>query len=93
MINLGYVYESGYGTTWSYRDAIAWYRKAADAGSPLGMYHVGVLYETGGDNLSSTFELGARKDRQQAISWYRKAAQLGEQCAKDALNRLGESSW
>ena len=50
-----------------YKTALALYRKAADAGSPIGMYRLGDLY-----GMSDEAE-----ERRKSIGWYRKAAKLG----------------
>lgn len=56
------------------------YRAAADAGSAMGMYHLGLLYENGA---------GVAKDINTAKAWYQRAAEANYQRAKEALERLG----
>jgi len=82
MDNLGAMYANGWGVEQDYQQAMIWDRKAAEGGIPDAMYGLGYGYETGH---------GLGKDLQQAVTWYRQAAQLGNQQAKDALKRLGES--
>jgi hypothetical protein len=78
---MGWVYENGLGVARDDGQAVSWYRKAADAGQPTGMYNLGTMYETG---------RGVTKDLQQAIAWYRKASEAGSADAKQALTRLGQ---
>jgi hypothetical protein len=68
--------------------AVAWYRKAAAAGSSFGMTSLGKMYEDG---------LGVDKDYKQAVNWYRKAADAGsDQGSRDGMYYLGvmyENGW
>ena len=50
------------------RQAVYWYRKAADQGNANAQYNLGVMYENGE---------GVAKDDKQAVYWYRKAADQG----------------
>src|SRR5215469_14844917 len=50
-------------------DAVAWYRKAADAGHAAGMNNLGVMYDKGRGGLA--------RDESAAVAWYRKAAEAG----------------
>jgi uncharacterized protein len=56
--------------------AAAWYKKAAEAGSAVGMFNLGTCYESG---------KGIDKDMEQAIAWYRKAADAGDAMAQKWL--------
>jgi len=60
----------------NYKEAIVWYRKAADQGNIAGQYNLGILYEKG---------LGVKTDLDQAISWYQIAANQND---KDAVTHL-----
>jgi TPR repeat protein len=60
-----------------YQQAVAWFRKAAEAGEPLGMTNLGYVYENG---------YGVEKDHKEAITWYRKAAEAGD---AQGMNNLG----
>ncbi len=60
----------------NYKEAIVWYRKAADQGNIAGQYNLGILYEKG---------LGLKTDLSQAIHWYQKAANQND---KDAVTHL-----
>ena len=45
-----------------------WFRIAADQGTPIAQFYLGMMYEGGH---------GVKKDTTQAVQWYRKAADLG----------------
>jgi TPR repeat protein len=51
-----------------YREAMVWYRKAADAGSSTAMTDIGLSYEN---------SAGVVQDYAQAMVWHRKAAAAG----------------
>jgi TPR repeat protein len=63
-----------------YKQAIAWYRKAADRGSIAGQMHLAALYRDGGK--------GFPRDMAQAVEWYRKAAEQGDVTAQATLGVL-----
>jgi TPR repeat protein len=63
-----------------YKQAIAWYSKAADQGSIAGQMHLAALYRDGGK--------GFPRDMAQAAEWYRKAAEQGDVTAQAFLGVL-----
>jgi TPR repeat protein len=63
-----------------YKQAIAWYRKAAEQGSIAGQMHLAALYRDGGKGFS--------RDMAQAAEWYRKAAEQGDVTAQASLGVL-----
>jgi TPR repeat protein len=63
-----------------YKQAIAWYRKAADQGFIAGQMHLAALYRDGGK--------GFPRDMEQAVAWYRKAAEQGDVTAQATLGVL-----
>jgi hypothetical protein len=63
-----------------YKQAVAWYRKAADQGSVAGQMHLAALYRDGGK--------GFARDMEQAAAWYRKAAEQGDVTAQATLGVL-----
>jgi hypothetical protein len=63
-----------------YKQAIAWYRKAADLGSIAGQMHLAALYRDGGKGFS--------RDMSLAAAWYRKAAEQGDPTAQASLGVL-----
>jgi uncharacterized protein len=69
---LGRAYEKNI----KYGEAVSWYRKAAEKGSPAAQYSLGVMYANG---------RGVPRDDAQAIAWYRKAAEQGLDAARAEL--------
>lgn len=63
--SLGFLYESGWGTTQSYEEAFRWYRRAAQQGHSKAQYNLGLLYFRG---------LGVGKDRGLGYYWIQSAA-------------------
>ncbi len=66
--SLGYMYSKGLGVKEDHKQAVYWYRKAADQGYDLAQYNLGVKYDNGE---------GVTQDYKQAVYWYRKAADQG----------------
>lgn len=64
---LGVMYDTGEGVPQDHRQALEWYRKAADRGDKVAMFNVAVLYDAGAD--------GVPKDRHEAARWYGHAAE------------------
>lgn len=60
-----------------YKQAEAWYRKAADQNNIPGELHLAALYRDGGN--------GFPRDMEQAARWYRKAADQGDAGAEGTL--------
>ncbi len=63
-----------------YKQAIAWYRKAAEHGFIPAEMHLAALYRDGGK--------GFPRDMEQAVAWYRKAAEQGDVTAQATLGVL-----
>ena len=61
QLNLGYMYDNGYGVSRNYNEAIMWYRKAAEQGNHRAQYNLGLMYEGG---------YGVPQDNVQAHMWY-----------------------
>ncbi|WP_336489982.1 tetratricopeptide repeat protein [Methylobacterium nigriterrae] len=78
-VNIGILYRQGRRFEKNDAKARAWFRAAAEAGIPEGMY----CYATALDN-----GLGGAPDGALAKAWYVKAAQRGTAKARDALMRL-----
>lgn len=68
MLNLGVLYERGYGVARHMGQALFWYQKAADKGLPQGYYNLGVAHEIG---------LGTVPDMPKAVAGYRRASRAG----------------
>jgi TPR repeat protein len=62
-----------------YRQAAAWYRKAAEQGNLAGQMHLAALYRDG---------LGVARDMAQAVQWYRQAAEQNDVTAQGILGVL-----
>ena len=67
-----------------YKQAVNWYRKAAEAGDAPGMNNLGFMYEQG---------YGVKQDYQQAVSWYRKAAEAGNAAGMTSLGFMYHNGW
>jgi TPR repeat protein len=63
-------------------EAVALYRKAADAGDAVGMADLGLMYENG---------TGVSKDAAEAARWYRKAVDAGDARGMTYLGLLYEN--
>ena len=75
MDMVGQMYLEGQPVAADPEQAYAWFQRAADAGNPDGMYHVGWCIEN------------RHGVEDPAVEWYEKAAQAGQE---DAIRRLGE---
>ena len=80
--NLGNLYYNGQGVTQSYKEALQWYRKAAEKNNASAQFNLGVLYRLG---------YGVPASIEEARSWYRKAAQNGHKGAQNYLTQSGQS--
>ena len=76
---LGWCYYEGYGVEKDPREAVKWYRKAAEQGHATAQVGLGWCYYEGG---------GVEKDPREAVKWYRKAAEQGDAKAQKALSQL-----
>jgi hypothetical protein len=72
MIALGIMYANRRGVAKSDKEAVNWYRKAADKGQVYAMLNLGWMYANG---------RGVARDDSEAVKWCRKAADLGEPVA------------
>jgi TPR repeat protein len=73
---IGMMYEHGYGVTQNYKQAVAWYRKAAKQGNASAQHSLGGMYAHG---------RGVTKNNEQAVVWYRKAAKQGSAGGQEGL--------
>ena len=76
MINLGFLYDRGWGVPRDGAQARQWYERERLQGDPIAMGNLGVLYRDGS---------GVAKDYTQARQWFEKAAALGN---NQAMNNL-----
>ena len=72
QLNLGFMYDYGYGVPQDYREAIKWYRKAAEQGNDRAQYNLGLMYDRGD---------GVPQDYVQAHMWYNIAGVTRESVA------------
>ena len=76
---LGSMYEKGEGVKQDTKEALKWYRKAAQQGVAHAQYNLGIMYDNG---------RGVKQDTSEAVAWYRKAVEQGH---ADAQYNLGAS--
>jgi hypothetical protein len=76
-VDIGTMYEFGWGVERNPTTALQWYRSAAQAGLPRGLFAIGQSYQKG---------VGVAQDYDQAMEWYLRAAQAG---SADAMNSIG----
>ncbi len=62
------------------KEAIKWYKVAADFNDADAMFEIGTIYEVGGPNVTA--------NKSEAIKWYKKAVSLGNEDAKKALKNI-----
>jgi len=80
QFNLGHMYGlSVVGVQIDTKEAVKWYRKAAEGGIAEAQSTVGGCYANGD---------GVKKDFKEAVKWYRKAAEQGYLYAQENLQRL-----
>lgn len=75
--NIGICYIKGIGVKPDPVEAVAWFRRTADAGDAKAMFSLGASYEYG---------IGVEVNPVEAIAWYRRAAAAGH---AGAMNNLG----
>ena len=63
--SLGRAYEAGNGVSKSDREAVKWYKTAAERGNAKAQNSLGLMFRSG---------LGVDQDKAEAVRWYRKAA-------------------
>ena len=79
---LGSLFEHGKGVEQDYKEAVKWYRKAAEHGNFIAMQLLGSMFEQG---------KGIEQDYEEAVKWYKKAAEKGHPDEpKEALERLAD---
>ena len=82
--NLGYMYRHGYGVEKDYKEAVKWYRKAANQGGAYGQNNLGYMYRHG---------YGVEKDYKEAVKWYRKAANQGHASSQNNLGHMYQNGY
>ena len=61
QLNVGYMYDNGYGVPQDYKEAIKWYRRAAEQGNKRAQYNLGLMYDIG---------YGVPQNKVHAHMWY-----------------------
>lgn len=69
QLNLGILYENGWGFTQDYANAVHWYTKAAEQGLADAQHNLATMYQQGN---------GVEKDLNIAGQWFEKAAIQGK---------------
>lgn len=77
--SLGWMYHTGNGVGKDMKQAVNWYRFAADQGHVIAQNNLGVIFE---DGLAGTIDL------KKAFAWYKKSAEAGYSYAKFNLGRM-----
>jgi hypothetical protein len=77
--NLAVAYDRGEGLPADDKEAVTWYRRAAEQGDPHAQYNLAVMYDEGE---------GVRQDDREAVKWYRKAAEQGDAAAQHNLGLM-----
>ena len=73
------MFERGQGVLQDYKEAVKWYRLAADQGNASAQYNLGAMYENG---------QGVPQDYREAMKWYRLAANQGYPSAQNNLGAM-----
>ena len=76
---LGQMYENGYGVGRDIKEALFWYKKAAEQGDLYAQLSLAQIYHKG---------MGVKKNIEEAIHWYEKAALNGDKQVKWQLAKI-----
>lgn len=76
---IGSIYESGYGGVQDYKEAMKWYKLAADQGHTESQISIGTMYKNG---------LGVTQDYAEALWWYKLAANQGDPYAQTLVGKM-----
>ncbi|MCL4456380.1 MAG: sel1 repeat family protein [Nitrospirae bacterium] len=85
--NLGFMNQAGKGVKGvreNYKEALKWYRLAAEQGHLDAQINLGYMYHNG---------MGMLKDYKEAIKWYKLAAEKGNALAKCNLAEMYAAGW
>ena len=80
---LGYLYENGKGVPQDYKEALKWFRLAAEQGVTEAQFGLGLMYAHG---------RGVPQDVKEALKWYRLAAEKGNAAARKMIKKLDGSN-
>ena len=81
QFNLGVMYNTGRGVAQDDKQAVAWYRKAAEQGDAMAQFNLGVMYNTGS---------GVAQDYKQSYAWFSSAAANGHSNAVKARDIMAK---
>jgi hypothetical protein len=73
------MYHAGQGVAQDYKEAVRWYRLAAEQGNALAQVKLGLMYDKG---------QGVAQDYTEAVRWYRLAAEQGDASAQFNLGLM-----
>ena len=79
QLNLGFMYDNGYGVPVNDKTAIKWYTLAAEQGYANAQYNVGVMYD---------FGRGVPENDKTAVKWYTLAAEQGNANAQGNMGYM-----
>ena len=79
MFGLGRIYVTGEGVIEDDKEAVKWYRKAADLGNAEAMFNLGVMYANGEGVIEDTVE---------AYAWFNVAAANGSKEAAEVRDEI-----
>ncbi len=65
---VGFMYANGQGVIKDYKEAVKWYKVAAEKGLSAAQYNLGVMFGNGH---------GVQQDDKKAVQWFRRAAAQG----------------
>jgi TPR repeat protein len=91
QVDIGNMYERGWGVKQSSADAVGWYRKAADQGDADAQFELGSMYVYG-DGLNKD-EAEATKWHQKALKVWRPIADRGNAEAQFKIGLMYERGW
>jgi clan AA aspartic protease (TIGR02281 family) len=77
---MGIRYLQGTEVTQDFKEAVKWFRLAADKGNAKALGFLGAIFHDGGE--------GVAKDYREAVKWYRLAAQKGNADAEGTLGQI-----
>jgi clan AA aspartic protease (TIGR02281 family) len=80
QIRLGEMYLQGQGVTQDFKEAVKWFRLAADKGNIHALGYLGAIFHDGGN--------GVAQDYREAVKWFRLAAQKGDADAQETLGDI-----
>ena len=76
--NLGGMYDKGIGVKQDYKEAVAWYRKAAEQGHAKAQFNLGTMYDKG---------QGVKQDHKEEVMWWSPPQGSGDEraCGKKGV--------